>query len=315
MNKKGVRIIDLLEAELQLNFQLLTKKTDLEQFITSSDINRPGLALAGFFEHFAGDRVQVFGRGESAYLHSLDSETLDRCYHEFFSYSPVCLIFTHNLSPPDAFIRAAEEAGIAILQTPHSTHKLVEIVAEFLDFQMAVRILVHGVFIEVFGVGVLLQGKPGVGKSETALELVERGHRLIADDAIEVARLGEAHLYGYASKTIEHHMEIRGLGIINIKDLYGSGSVRNSKHIDLVIHLDEWDQAKEYDRLGIDDHKEKVLDIEVPSITIPIGPGRNIPVLIENAAKNHNLKLMGRHPAREFSRMLRDKMKEGESFG
>ena len=315
MNKKGVRVADLLEADLQLNFQLLTEKADLGKSITSSDINRPGLALAGFFEHFAGGRVQVFGMGESAYLHSLSSEDLSRCQSSFFSYAPVCLIFTHDHIPPEEFTRAAEKADIPILKTRHSTHKLVEIIAEFLDFRMAPRTVIHGVFIEVFGVGILLRGKPGVGKSETALELVERGHRLIADDAVEVARLGEAHLYGYASKTIEHHMEIRGLGIINIKDLYGSGSVRNSKHIDLLVNLDEWDQSKEYDRLGIDDLKEKVLDIDVSSITIPIGPGRNIPVLIENAAKNHNLRLMGRHPAREFSRMLREKMGENEAYG
>ena len=310
MAGKGVRVADLLEADLQLHFQLLTEKADLEKTITSSDINRPGLALAGFFEHFASERVQVFGKGESAYLHSLSPQALQDCQNSFFAYSPACLIFTHNHTPPSAFIEGAEKVGIPIVKTEYSTHKLVEIVAEYLDFCMAVKTVIHGVFIEVFGVGILLRGKPGVGKSETALELVERGHRLVADDAVEVARRGEAHLYGHASKTIEHHMEIRGLGIINIKDLYGSGSVRKSKHIDLIINLDEWDQKKEYDRLGIDDHKEKILDIEVSSITIPIRPGRNIPVLIENAAKNHNLKQMGAHPAREFLRHLRDQMRE-----
>ncbi len=304
MNSKGIRIDEILDANLQLGLRLLTTDADLTKVITESDINRPGLAMAGFFDHFASKRVQVFGRGESAFVHHFSPEVLKERQQKFFEHNPVCMIFTHNILPPEMFIEGASQYNIPTFVTPHKTHKLVEIISEFLDYRLAPRTIVHGVFIEVYGVGILLTGKAGVGKSETALKLIERGHRLIADDAVKVLRIGEAHLYGYSSDRIGHHMEIRGLGIINIRELYGSGGIRNSQKIDLIIQLEDWDENKEYDRLGIDNAYETILDIDIDLLTIPIKPGRNIPILIETAAKNHRLKEMGIHAAKNFTERL-----------
>jgi len=309
----GVKVEDLTQADIHLDLELITKDSDLERPIENAIVNRPGLALAGFFENFGSTRVQVFGKGETSYLYSLDQQTLESCLNNYFSFPLSCLIFTHGGNPPKELLKIAAQKRVPVFTTGHSTHKFTELINDYLDYCFSERTNVHGVLIEVFGIGVLIQGKAGVGKSEAALELIERGHRLIADDAVQVLKRMEAHLYGYTSDILQYNMEIRGLGIIDIRDLYGSGSVRNNKRIDLVIHLEEWDKNVDYDRTGLVEQNEKILDVEIKSLIIPVKPGRNIPVLIETAAKNFRLKQMGIDSARKFNDELHRNLSKGNN--
>lgn len=311
---KGLPVQTILDHAEDFFLKLINDGASLDTYIKESDLNRPGLALAGFFENFAYDRVQVFGLGEWSYLNSMDPEKLNRCLDKFFQYDIRCMIFTHDNDPPKEFMNRACDKKIPVIKTKETTHNFIEKFSSFLDEQLAPIETIHAGLIEVFGVGVLLKGKAGIGKSETMLELIERGHRLVADDAVQLKLLHGSRLYGYANETIGHHMEIRGLGIINIKDLFGSGSVRKFKRIDLVIHLVDWDEdqsrAIEADRLGLEDHKDYLLNVPVSSLIIPIRPGRNIPILLETAAKNYNLKVMGHHPGKSFNEKLKQMLKE-----
>lgn len=284
-------------------------EANLRVILKEREINRPGLALSGYFSHFAYERIQVFGKGEHSFLSSLDQEKLRTCLKQFFKFKLNTLVFTHGNEPPALIKELANDANIALLTTSLSTSRFVESYADYIDKRLAPKTTMHGVLVEVLGVGILLVGKSGVGKSETALELIERGHRLVADDIVEIICRGGSRLYGYFTDTIEHHMEIRGLGIINIKDLFGAGSVRKSKRIDLILHIEDWNPSREYDRLGIEEQTEKILNVELPAMTIPVRPGRNLPILIETASKNHRLKQMGVHAAREFNNKLLNLMK------
>ncbi len=310
----GLKIKAILEHASEFSMELLNPGADLQKRVQESDLNRPGLALAGFFENFASSRVHVFGLGEWSYIMSLSAEILAERLESFFQYDVPCLIFTHDNSPPEHFIQRACEKKIPILKTKQTTHTFLEKFSSFLDENLAPSQTIHGGLIEVFGVGVLIKGKAGIGKSETMLELVERGHRLVADDAVEIKLVHGSRLYGYANETLGYHMEIRGLGIINIKDLFGSGSVRKFKRIDLMVVLVEWNDTQysiiESDRLGLDDKMEDVLGLPVSCLVIPIRPGRNIPILIETAAKNYNLKTMGMHPGRIFNEKLKQFLAE-----
>ncbi|RME93689.1 MAG: HPr kinase/phosphorylase [Candidatus Hydrogenedentota bacterium] len=278
--------------------------------IQETDINRPGLALSGFYDYFAANRIQIFGNGEWAYLNSLSLDKQKTILKEFFSHQPLCVVFTHDHNPPEFFSEQAEEFNVPVLKTKLSTHKFIIAVTELLDAKLSPVETVHGVMVEVFGVGILITGESGVGKSETALELLERGHRLVADDYVEITVRGESRLYGRAHPDFEHHMEIRGLGIVNIKDLFGYGSVRNSKRLNLVIHLEEWQEGKEYDRIGLKEITQTILGVPVAKKILPVRPGRNIPILIETAAKNHRLQSMGIHPARRFVDNLQKVIKQ-----
>lgn len=228
------------------------------------------------------------------------AESLERYFH----FPITGIVFTHGNEPPQLFLDYAVRNRTPVFVSSHRTSRFIGILIDILDAALAPQTLLHGTLVEVFGVGILMQGKSGVGKSETALELVERGHRLVADDAVQVVCRDGSWLYGYASQTIEHHIEIRGLGIINISDLFGAGAVRSEMRIDLIVHLEDWDEKKEYDRLGLEDTTEEILGVEVAVMTIPVRPGRNVPILIETAAKNFNLKSRGLHPARRFEERL-----------
>lgn len=295
---------DLLDESTSLKLRLVNSGANLQKSIVRSDLNRPGLALMGFFDFFAPERVQVFGQGEWAYLNTVSNQRLNETVDRFFEYPLCCLVFTHNNPVPNKIIQKATQYKVPLFISEFPTHKFIVRISNLLDEKLASQATVHGVLIEVFGVGILLQGKSGVGKSETALELIERGHRLVADDIVEITSREGSRLYGSVSNTIEHHMEIRGLGIISIKDLFGAGSVRKVKRIDLMINLEDWDENQEYDRLGLDENKTEILGVEIDCITIPVRPGRNLPILIETAAKNHNLKKMGHHAAKEFNEKL-----------
>lgn len=298
-------VLDLLQLDLKehdaLNLKCMAGRTGLVREITLPEINRPGLALCGFFENFAFPRIQVFGRGENAYLKKLENEGKTDTIERILSYDIPCCIFTTNINPTQAFFRIAEKAKCPILQTDLPTSEFSTRVMRVLTNIFAPNQTVHGVFVEVFGVGILIKGESGVGKSEIALELIERGHRLVADDAINIRCVSGNYLIGKgASVVISHHMEIRGLGIINITHLFGVGAIRDEKKLELVVQLEEWDSKKVYDRIGSEESVD-ILGIKVPFVIIPVKPGRNIPIIIETAAMNERLKRMGYDSAKEFS--------------
>ncbi|MBR1911551.1 MAG: HPr kinase/phosphorylase [Treponema sp.] len=306
MADKKFTVLDLLDLDLKghdsLNLYCISGRNCLSRQITIPDINRPGLALSGFFESFAYSRVQVIGRGEFAYLSKLIHENNFESIERLLKYEIPCIVCTHNLQPDEIFLSMAETSGCPILQTDLESTDFSNRILRVLSNIFAPRKTIHGVFVEVFGIGILLTGESGVGKSETALALVERGHRLVADDTVELRCVNGNTIMGSGpSKFISHHMEIRGLGIINIPDLYGVGSIRDQKEVQLVVKLEEWQQNKVYDRVGSDTDKTDLLGVKIPLIELPVKPGRNMPIIIEAAAKNERLKSMGHFSAREFN--------------
>jgi HPr kinase/phosphorylase len=316
MAEKKFTVLDLLELDLQdhdaLELKCIAGRRGLPKELIVSDINRPGLALSGFFDSFAYQRVQLFGRGEVAYLNKLKSENRIDTIKQFFEYDIPCCVFSHDRTPPEEFIQIAEEACCSILQTSlESTVFSSRLIRAFSNI-FAPRKTLHGVLVEVYGVGILLIGHSGVGKSETALELVERGHRLVADDVVEVSCVNGNIILGRgANSLISHHMEIRGLGIINISQLYGVGAIREQKEVQLVVKLEEWDTNKVYDRLGTNQKTMELLGVNVPLLEIPVKPGRNIPIIVETASMNERLKSMGYNSARDFNQNVLKWIEDG----
>jgi len=304
--KGGFRVLDLLELDLKendaLNLRCIGGRPGLIREISTTEINRPGLELGGFFDNFAFQRIQIFGRGESAFLRMLERDGRNENIAKLLEYAIPCCVFTHSLSPTGDFAQIAERVQCPILQTDLSSSEFTLRVLRVLSDRFAPHKTVHGVLVEVFGIGVLIQGDSGVGKSETALELIERGHRLVADDAVEIRRVSGNIIMGAGAKMVSHHMEIRGLGIINISHLFGVGAIRDKKQIQLVVQLEVWDAAKHYDRIGAEENTEEILGVKIPYLLIPIKPGRNIPIIIETAARNERLKKMGYYSAKEFNR-------------
>jgi HPr kinase/phosphorylase len=305
-DEKKFTVLDLLDLDLKeqnaLNLRCLGGRKGLPREITTPDLNRPGLALSGFYESFAWNRLQIFGRGENAYLKMLEEEGRADTLQKLFTYPIPCCIFTHNLPPGKHFSAAAEAADCPVLQTDLPSSEFSSRVIRVLSDIFAPQATVHGVLVEVYGIGILIVGDSGVGKSETALELVERGHRLVADDVVEIRCVNGAMLLGQgANKVIGHHMEIRGLGIINVTHLFGVGAIRDKKQIQLVCNLEEWDSTKVYDRIGTEELTTEILGVRVAKLEIPVKPGRNIPIIIETAAMNERLKKMGYHSAKEFN--------------
>ncbi|MCX7677653.1 MAG: HPr(Ser) kinase/phosphatase [Spirochaetes bacterium] len=315
MEQKKLCIRDLLgpTGNIDLQLQLVAGERGLSKLIPGTEMNRPGLTLAGFYDFFAFDRIQIFGLGETAFLEKLPIEKKIEVYNKFFSFDILCCVFTHSLMPDSQFLAIANEKGVPIMVTRHKTTRFISLVTHVIEEFFAPSITMHGTLVEVFGIGVLLIGKSGVGKSETALELIERNHRLVADDIVEIRKIDESLLMGSGSEIVRHHLEIRGLGIINVKELYGIGAVRNRKRIELVVLLEEWDASKYYDRLGIDEHYYTILDINVPFITVPVRPGRNIPIIIETAALNQRLKKMGVYTAQELDARIQEWIKRQQN--
>ena len=306
MTDKKFTVLDLLDIDLKehnaLNLRCIGGRKGLARDIQIPDLNRPGLALSGFYDSFAYQRIQIFGRGENAYLRKLREENKTETISKMLTYQIPCCIFTHNLTPDKNFFEFAEKFGCAILQTDLPTTEFTARLMRVLSNIFAPMVSMHGVLVEVFGIGILLLGDSGVGKSETALELIERGHRLVADDVVEIRCMNGNFLMGAgANKIIGHHMEIRGLGIINVTHLFGVGAIRDKKQIQMVVKLEEWDVNKVYDRIGTDDKTMDVLGVQVTMLEIPVKPGRNIPIIIETAAMNERLKKMGYYSAREFN--------------
>ncbi len=300
------RVLDLLQLDLRendaLNLKCIGGRPGLIREIAVTEINRPGLELGGFYENFAHQRIQIFGRGENAFLQKLAKEKRRAEMEKLFEFPIPCCVFTHSLEPTADFFDIAEKAGCPILQTDLSSSEFTMRILRVLSTIFAPKQTVHGVLVEVFGIGVLLEGDSGVGKSESALSLIERGHRLVADDSVEIRRVSGNILIGSGAQVVSHHMEIRGLGIINITHLFGVGAIRDRKQIQLVVQLEYWDPKKNYDRIGAEENTIDILGVHVPCVVIPIKPGRNIPVIIETAARNERLKKMGYYSAREFNK-------------
>jgi len=306
MALKRFSVLDLLGLDLKehdsLDLRCVCGRRGLVRDITIPDLNRPGLALSGFYDSFAWQRVQLFGRGEVAYLNKIAAEGRLETIQQMFTFNVPCCIFTHNLEPSAAFIETAEEAGCPVLQTGLDSSEFSSRLLRILSNIFAPKVSIHGVLVEVYGLGILILGDSGVGKSETALELIERGHRLVADDVVEISCVNGNSLLGQgANKIIGHHMEIRGLGIINITQLYGVGSIRERKEVQIVAKLEEWDANKVYDRLGTEQLTMEILGVKIPKLEIPVKPGRNIPIILETAAMNERLKSMGYFSAKEFN--------------
>ena len=279
-----------------------------EIMISNPEVNRPGLALAGFFENFERTRVQIIGKAEYRYLEQQPENKRNAKIEDFFRHTPAAVILSTALEPFPAMREAAERYGVPLLSVKGTTSPFMAALIASLNVQLAPRITRHGVLVEVYGEGLLLLGDSGVGKSETAIELVKRGHRLIADDAVEIKRVSATTLVGEAPAIIRHYVELRGIGIVDVRRLFGMGSVKNTERIDLVINLEPWVQGKMYDRLGLESQTVDILGIKVPGITIPVKPGRNLAIILEIAAMNNRQKKMGYNTAEEFNRKLMGQM-------
>lgn len=309
---RSIRISALLEdKDYDLQLTLVAGERGLSRTLNSPRIQKPGLALTGFTEHLHPHRVQVFGNTEISYLRTLPEEKQREVLTSLFNEDLACVVVTKDLEPPKVLVEACEASGLALMKSPLLSSTFIQQVQGFLEEALTETSSIHGVLMDVFGVGILLLGKSGIGKSEIALDLVMRGHRLVADDIVDVARRKPGAVYGAGNPVIKHHMEIRGLGIINIKDLFGVSAVREQKKIEHVIELQEWDPHQEYDRLGVEDRFLDIIGVNVPLSVVPVRPGRNMATIIEVAARNYLLKLQGHHSAREFAERLNRAIADG----
>ncbi len=309
MNTPALTINNLLtETEYGLNLTLVAGSRGLTNRLTSPRIQKPGLALTGYTEHLHPSRLQVLGNTEISYLRQLPEGKAREYLRILCSFPVIGFTITKGLDAPDFLKDIAEIAGIPLLVSPHQSSTFISLITKFLEESLLPTTHLHGVLVDVLGVGVFLLGKSGIGKSECALDLILRGNRLVADDIVFIRKKMPASLVGMAGELLQYHMEIRGLGIINIKDLFGVSSIREKKIIDLVIELVEWDSNQEYDRLGIDDAVYTILDVDLPHLKIPVRPGRNLTSIIEVAARNYLLKGMGYHSARDFHEQLMNKL-------
>ncbi|MBQ7152433.1 MAG: HPr(Ser) kinase/phosphatase [Clostridia bacterium] len=278
--------------------------------LTSPEVGRPGLPLAGYYGVFEPWRMQLIGKAEHKYLDSLDPDVRDDKIRSLFLAKPVAVLVTSSLQVYDCMIGSAKDQQIPLLRTPQKTSAIMAALFSSLNVHLAPRITRHGVLVEVYGEGLLILGESGVGKSETAIELVKRGHRLIADDAVEIKRVSSKTLVGSAPEIIRHYVELRGVGIVDVSRLFGMGAVKNTEKIDLVITMEPWIQGKNYDRLGLDSETVNILGIDVPAITIPVQPGRNLAIITEIAAMNNRQKKLGYNTAEEFSKKLMSQMEK-----
>ncbi len=281
-----------------------------EVMITTADLNRPGLQIAGFFDYFDASRIQVIGMVETTYLSTLTSEGKYNALKKLFEKNVSAFILTRNGNASPEMMKLAEEFDTPVLRTPQTTSNFTSALNAFLNVELAPRITRHGVLVEVYGQGVFIMGESGVGKSEAAVELIKRGHRLVADDAVEIKKVSSISLVGYSPDIIRHFIEIRGIGIVDVKNIFGMGAVKESEKIDLIIHLETWEQGKQYDRLGLVDEYTNILGLDIPSLTIPVRPGRNLAVIFEVAAMNNRQKKMGYNAAEELNRRLAEHLSE-----
>lgn len=288
----------------EFNLEKVWAPDDVEEiFINTNEVNRPGLQLAGFYELFDPSRVQIIGKTEYSYLKNLGAKMYE-ALDAFLSKKPMVIVITWNLTVDRKFLELAQKYNVPIYRTSEMTSEFVAGITQTLSVALAKRITRHGVLVEVYGEGVLILGDSGVGKSETALELIKRGHRLIADDAVEIRRVSNKTLVGSAPDNIRHFIELRGVGVLNARRLFGMGAVKLTEKIDMVVQLELWDSEKVYDRLGLENEYTDILGINVPITTVPVKPGRNLSIIIEAAAMNNRQKKMGYNAARELLHSL-----------
>lgn len=296
----------------KLDLSLVAGEVGLSNKLVSSDVHRPGLALAGFVGMFTFDRVQVLGNTEMLYISSLEAERVEQVLSTVFQFEIPCLVVTDGNDVMPILKELAERHSIPLLKTPSSTTKFAHLLSLYLDDFFAPNTALHGSLVDVYGIGLLLMGRSGIGKSEIALDLVERGHRLVADDVVLLSRTIRGILVGMSGEALRDHMEIRGLGILNVRNMFGVRAVRVQKRVEVVVKLVEWNDSTTFDRIGLEEDWVSVLDVEVPQVTVPIYPGKNITVIAEAIAMNHQLKIQGYHTAHEFNRRLVEKMKQKE---
>jgi len=295
-----------------LPLELLGGAAGLERPIASPHIQKTGLALAGFDAYLQPARILVFGESEVRYLESLDASSRAAVLAAAFGHDIPCVLITGGWNPPGELLAASDRYGVPLLRTHVSTPMAIAKVASLLDEELAVRVLMHGVLMDMLGLGVLIIGESGIGKSECALDLVVRGHRLVADDTVEIRRRGETTLIGTCPEMTRHHMEVRGLGVINIRDLFGVAACRTSKRVEMVVQLERWDPEREYDRLGLDERRYDILGLKVPLVSMPVAPGRSLGVLVEVAARNQLLRARGLNAARDLAGRLDQALRDAD---
>ncbi len=307
-----LKVGDLLAGKGDpLQLEVLTAEVGLEREIRSPEASSPGLVLAGYTARFVGtDRIHILGETEITYLASLDAKTRRTAIETFLSYELPCIIITKAQEPPDELLVLARARGIPVIRTRLKTAEFYRRLKPFLDDAFAPRTTVHGSLADVFGVGLLFRGRSGIGKSECVLDLVERGHRLVADDVVHITRRGHDVLIGRGHEISRHYMEIRGVGLIDINALFGIRSVRQQKRIEVVVQLEDWDTAREYDRTGLDQQQTELLDVQLPLVTVPLNPGKNLTVICEVVAMNHLLRYSGVDSAHAFNERLIRRMRE-----
>ena len=294
----------LKETAERLGLKLVSGKNGFSKRINTSRIQKPGLLLTGLLEKLHPERIQIFGKAEVDYLNSLSSDKLKATLKLLEKVDAPCFIVTRKQKPPAVLLNLAEKKNIPLLTTHLTTSLFIERFTKYLEERLAPTTTMHGVLVDVLGVGVLILGKSGIGKSECALDLVTKGYRLVADDAVVIKRMSPTTLFGIASDVIKYHMEVRGLGIVNVKDLFGITAIREKKQMDIVVELVEWNPDEEYDRLGFEEGVYEILGVKVPFLKIPVSPGRSVATIVEVAARNQLLKIMGYHSALEFKKTL-----------
>jgi HPr kinase/phosphorylase len=301
-----------VETRSRLKLRLMTSEAGFFRQIENLDVHRPGLALAGFVELFTFDRIQVLGNTEIRFLNTLSSSKRRLAVEKLMAYDIPCLIVTSGNEVPKELLIAATRNYTSVFASPLKTTKLVHQLSTYLDSKFAPRIAVHGSLVDIYGIGVLFTGRSGIGKSEISLDLVERGHRLVADDVVIVTKKGEDVLMGEGREISEHHLEVRGLGLVDIRRMFGIRGVRIQKRVEVEVNLVDWDPDAAYDRTGLDEEESTYLDVKIPRISLPINPGKNVTVIAETIALNQILKIYGYHTAKEFNRRLIERMKMQE---
>ncbi len=308
-----VKLTDLIR---EFNFEVLYAPPQLaETLIVTDDVNRPGLQLAGFFDYFDSSRIQVIGKVEATFVERFTPERRFAAFDKLLSKHIPALIFSRGIPPFPECLELAQKYETPLLSTGESTSHLMSAMIRTLKVELAPRITRHGVLVEVYGEGVLLLGESGVGKSETAIELVKRGHRLIADDAVQIKKVSAKTLVGSAPDLIRHYIELRGIGVVDVRRIFGMGAVKSTENIDLVINIELWNENTQYDRLGLDSLTTEILDVSVPSLTVPVKPGRNLAVIIEVAAMNNRQKKMGYNAAQDFTDRINEHFQFAEPIG
>lgn len=303
---QGIKLSEIVEKMDLKNF---TPEVDmLEKEVNVPDVNRPALQLAGFFDHFDSNRVQIIGNVEYTYVHTRPVEERVQIYDKLLQHPIPCIVYCRDMDPEEQFLKLAVKYGVPVFKTPKQTSDFMAEIIRWMNVKLAPCISIHGVLVDVYGIGVLIMGESGIGKSEAALELIKRGHRLVTDDVVEIRKVSDETLVGSAPDITKHFIELRGIGIVDVKSMFGVQSVRETQNIDLVITLEDWSREKEYDRLGLEEEYTEFLGNKVVCHSIPLRPGRNLAIIVESAAVNHRQKQMGYNAAQELYKRVQENL-------